>query len=92
MVDFFLNYDSLSCTDIRKKLFQLKEKMARYEHHIVFVNTYIHFNVIPRGFQLKFYSNIPDLQIAKILRNCSKMLVFKIVCKIIQKKREYLMT
>ena len=61
------------------------EKMARYEHHIVFVNTYIRFNVIPRGFQLKFYSNIPDLQIVKILRNYSKMLVFKIVCKTIQK-------
>ena len=30
MVDFFLNDDSLSCTDIRKKLLQLKEKMARY--------------------------------------------------------------
>ena len=66
---------------IRKKLLKLMEKIARYKHHIAFINTYIHFNVIPRGFQLKFSSDIPDFQIAKILRNCSKKLMFKIVNK-----------
>ena len=69
MVDF-LNYYGLSYTDIRKKLLKLIEKIACYKHHIAFINTYIRFNVIPKGFQLKFHSNIPDLQIAKILRNC----------------------
>ena len=42
---------------------------------------YIRFNAKPRGFQLKFHSDIPDLQLAKILRNCSKKLMFKIVSK-----------
>ena len=79
MVDF-LNYDGLSYTDIRKRLLKLMEKIARY-NHIAFINTYIRFNVIPRGFQLRFHSNIPDLQITKILRNCSKKLMFKIVSK-----------
>ena len=44
------------------------EKVARYKHHIAFI-TYIRFNVISRGFQLKFHSNIPDLQIGKLLIN-----------------------
>ena len=58
-------------------------KIARYKHHIAFINTYIRirFGVIPRGFQSKFHSNIPDLEITKILRNCSKKLMFKIVSK-----------
>ena len=80
MVDF-LNYDGLSYTDIRKKLLKLMEKIARYKHHIASINTYIRFNVIPRGFQLKFHFNIPDLQIAKTLKNCSKKLMFKVVSK-----------
>ena len=45
---------------------------------MAFINTYIHSNVIPKGFQSKFQSNIPSLQIAKILKNCSKNLMFKI--------------
>ena len=57
------------------------EKTTRYKHHIAFISTYIHFNVIPREFQLKFHSNIPDLQIAKTLKNCSKKLMFKVVSK-----------
>ena len=77
MVDF-LNHDSLSYTDFRKKLLTLMEKIARYKHHIAFINMYICFNVIPREFQLKFYSNIPSL---KKLRNCSKNLMFKTVSK-----------
>ena len=69
MVDF-LNYDGLSYTDICKKLLKSMGKIARYKHHIASVNTYIRFSVIPRGFQLKFNSNIPDLKIAKTLKNC----------------------
>ena len=80
MVDF-LNYDGLSDTDIRKKLLRLMEKIARYKHHIAFINTYIRFNVIPRGFQLKFHFNIPDLQTGKTLKNCSKKLMFKVFSK-----------
>ena len=80
MVDF-LNYDGLSYTDIRKKLLRLMEKIACYKHHIAFINTYIRFSIIPTGFQLKFHSNIPDLQIAKTLKNSSKKLVFKVVSK-----------
>ena len=57
------------------------EKIARYKHHIAFINTYIRFSVIPRRFQSKFHSNIFDLQIAKLLRNCSKKLMFQIVRK-----------
>ena len=57
------------------------EEIARYKHHIGFINTYVRFNVIPRVFQLKFHSNIPDLQVKKSLRNCSKKLIFKIVSK-----------
>ena len=57
------------------------EKIALYKYHIAFINTYIRFNVIAKGFQLKFHSSIPDLQIAKILRNCSKKLMLKIVSK-----------
>ena len=71
MVDFS-NYDGLSYTEICKKLLKLMEKIARYKHHIAFINTYIRFSVIPRRFQSKFHSNIFDLQIAKLLRNCSK--------------------
>ena len=56
-------------------------KIARYKHYIAFINTYIRFSVIPRGFQLKFHSNILDLQIAKMLRNCSKKLMFKVFSK-----------
>ena len=80
MVDF-LNFDTLSYTDIHKILLKLMEKIARYKHHTGFINMYVDFNVIPRVFQVKFYSNIPDLQVTKILRNCSKKLMFKIVSK-----------
>ena len=67
MVDFSkVMIDYLLQISIKK----LVEKMA-------FVNTHIRYNVIPREFQLKFCSNIPDLNTAKILRNCSKMLMFK---------------
>ena len=45
------------------------------------INMYIRFNIKPRGLQLKFLSNIPDLQITKSLKNCSKKLMFKIVSK-----------
>ena len=78
MVDFLNHHDSLSYTDIRKKLLTLMEKITLYKHHIAFINTYICFNVIPREFQLKFHCNIPSL---KKLRNCSKNLMFKIVSK-----------
>ena len=45
------------------------------------INMYIRFNIKPRGFQLRFLSNIADLQITKSLKNCSKKLMFKIVSK-----------
>ena len=45
------------------------------------INMYIRFNIKPRGLQLKFLSNIPDLQITKSLKNCSKKLIVKIVSK-----------
>ena len=45
------------------------------------INMYIRFNIKPRGLQLKFLSNIPDLQITKSLKNSSKKLMFKIVSK-----------
>ena len=80
MVDF-LNYDGLSYTDIRKELLNLLGKIVRYKHYIAFIKTYIPFNLIPRGFQLKLHSNIPDLQIAKTLKKCSKKLMFKVVSK-----------
>ena len=35
----------------------------------------------PSSFQLKFHSNIPDLQVTNILWNCSKKLMSKIVSK-----------
>ena len=74
MVDFSkVMIDYLLQISIKK----LPEKMALHEHHIAFVNTHICYNVIPREFQLKFCFNISDLNIAKILRNCSKMLMFK---------------
>ena len=58
---------------IDKKLLKLMEKIARYKHHIAFINTYIRLNVIPGRFQLKFHSNIPDLQTAKTLKNFKKV-------------------
>ena len=45
------------------------------------INMYIRFNIKPRGLQLKFLSNIPDLQITKSLKNCSKKLIVKTVSK-----------
>ena len=80
MVDF-LNYDGISYIDIRKKLLTLMEEIACYKHHIIFINTYIWFNVITREFQLKFHSNMPDFKIEKVLRNSLKKMMFKIVSK-----------
>ena len=60
------------------------EKIARYKHHIEFINAYIRFKVKSRQFQRNFKYNILDLQVTKICRNCSKTLMSKIVSKLTQ--------
>ena len=89
MVDF-LNFDTLSYIYIHKMLLKLMEKIARYKHHTGFINMYVDFNVISRVFQVKFYSNILDLQVTKILRNCSRKLMLKTVSKSNSEKRKIL--
>ena len=77
MVDF-LNYMASLIQISVKTLLKLIEKITCYKHHMVFINTYIRFNLgqNTKGILVQVSFNIPNLQVMKILS--SKKLVFKI--------------
>jgi len=71
--------DSSSYHTLRKLLLKIAEQVSRYQHHIVFISTYIKFNRVPKGFQMRHHSNIEECHTDSILKKCSKKLMLKTI-------------
>ena len=48
------------------------KKIIRYQHHTVFLKSYIKFKCSPKGFKLRFHSNLKECDYNTILMNCSR--------------------
>ena len=70
--------DGKSFQELNKTLLYIVDKIIRYRHHVAFISTYLKLKSVPKGFKLKFHSNIPDVKMTSVLRNCSFKLMVKI--------------
>ena len=57
-------------------LYNIK-KIIGYQHHTVFLKTYIKFKCLPKGFKLLFHSNLKECNYNTRLNNCSRKLIGK---------------
>ena len=71
--------DSTNYHTLRKSLLKNAEQVSRYIHHIVFISTYVKFNCIPRGFQIRHHNNMEENQTSSILKKCSRKLMLKTI-------------
>jgi len=63
--------------ELNRSLLNLVGKIIRYRHHVVFISTYIKYKHVPKGFIMKFHSNLPGLNVDSILKKCSMKLMEK---------------
>ena len=68
-----------SFQELNRCLLSKIDKMVRYRHHIVYISTYIKFKCLPKGFKLRFHSNLKNLEYNNILTNCSNKLMEKTI-------------
>ena len=62
---------------LNRSLLKVINKIIRYRHHVVIISTYTKFKKIPKGFRLKFHSNLPGLEMQSILKKCSNKMMEK---------------
>ena len=74
-----------SFQELNRTLLYNVDKCIRYQHHIVFLSTYLKFKRLPKGFKLRFHNNIKDLSYNNILKNCS----FKLMERTVAHYRRY---
>ena len=55
------------------------DKIIRYENHVINMSVYRKLRIIPKGFLLKFHTNIPDFNVTDILKKCSLKLMEKLI-------------
>ena len=55
------------------------EMLKQLKHHIVFLTTYLKFKRLPKGFKLRFHSNMDGCSYDNILKNCSIKLMKRTV-------------
>ena len=60
----------LTYTGYKGKMLKMADKLVRYKNHIAFITTYLKAKKIPKGFKLKFHTNM-DLDVDHILHKCS---------------------
>jgi len=60
----------MDSTFTRYKVLRIADKFVRYENHMAYITVYVKANKIPKGFRLKFHSNM-DLNVEGVLHKCS---------------------
>ena len=78
-----------SFQELNKHLLYVINKIVRYRHHIVFIKTYRKLKCVPKGFVLKFHSNLPGLDMSTILKKSSMKLMEKTLTYYTVKVKEF---